>query len=194
MISIDNTLLSDELFIEKFVCDLNACKGECCISGESGAPLDEDELPLIEGVLDKVKPYLNKKGLKAIEKHGPYVLDSDGDYTTTLVGKEKECAFVVFDENKIAKCAIEMAHKDGVIDWQKPISCHLYPIRITPHKTYDALNYHHWKICKDACACGVKLNVPVFKFLKTPLIRKYGKGWYNKVEKAYTEYSQLKKA
>jgi len=194
MISIDNTLLSDELFEEKFVCDLNACKGECCISGESGAPLDLDELPLIEGVLDKVKPYLNKKGLKAIEKHGAYVLDSDGDYTTTLVGKEKECAFVVFDENKIAKCAIEMAHKDGVIDWQKPISCHLYPIRITPHKTYDALNYHRWKICKDACACGVKLNVPVFKFLKTPLIRKYGKAWYNKAEKAYKEHSDLNKA
>jgi hypothetical protein len=194
MISIDNTLLSDELFTEKFVCDLHACKGECCISGESGAPLDLDELPLIEGVLDKVKPYLNKKGLKAIEKHGAYVLDSDGDYTTTLVGKEKECAFVVFDEDKIAKCAIEMAHKDGVIDWQKPISCHLYPIRITPHKTYDALNYHRWKICKDACACGVKLNVPVFKFLKTPLIRKYGKAWYNKAEKAYKEHTELKKA
>ncbi len=194
MISIDNTLLSDELFEEKFVCDLHACKGQCCISGESGAPLDLDELPLIEGVVDKVKPYLNKKGLKAIEKYGPYVLDSDGDYTTTLVGKEKECAFVVFDEDKIAKCAIEMAHKDGVIDWQKPISCHLYPIRITPHKTYDALNYHRWKICKDACACGVKLNVPVFKFLKTPLIRKYGKAWYNKAEKAYKEHSDLKKA
>ena len=193
MISIDNTLLSDELFEEKFVCDLNACKGECCISGESGAPLDLDELPLIEGVLDKVKPYLNKKGLKAIEKHGAFVLDSDGDYTTTLVGKEKECAFVVFDENKIAKCAIEMAHKDGVIDWQKPISCHLYPIRVTPHKTYDALNYHRWKICKDACACGMKLNVPVFKFLKTPLIRKYGKAWYNKAEKAYKEHTELSK-
>jgi hypothetical protein len=194
MISIDKTILSDELFEEKFVCDLNACKGECCIIGESGAPLDLDELPLIEGVLDKVKPYLNKKGLKAIEKHGPYVLDSDGDYTTTLVGKEKECAFVVFDENKIAKCAIEMAHKDGVIDWQKPISCHLYPIRITPRKNYDALNYHRWNICKDACACGLKLNVPVYKFLQTPLTRKYGKAWFKKVEKAYQEYNDLKKA
>ena len=194
MISIDKTILSDELFEEKFVCDLNACKGECCISGESGAPLDLDELAIIDGIVDKVKPYLNKKGLKAIEKHGPYVLDSDGDYTTTLVGKEKECAFVVFDEHKIAKCAIEMAHKDGVIDWQKPISCHLYPIRITPHKTYDALNYHRWNICKDACACGLKLDVPVYKFLQTPLTRKYGKAWYKKVEAAYKEYTDLKKA
>ncbi|MHB8258731.1 MAG: DUF3109 family protein [Bacteroidia bacterium] len=193
MISIDNTILSDELFEEKFVCDLNACKGECCIAGESGAPLDLDELLIMDEIVDKVKPYLNKKGLKAIEKHGPYVLDSDGDYTTTLVGREKECAFVVFDENKIAKCAIEMAHKDGVIDWQKPISCHLYPIRITPHKTYDALNYHRWPICKDACACGIKLNVPVFKFLKTPLIRKYGKAWYNKAETAYKEHTELSK-
>ena len=194
MISIDKTILSDELFEEKFVCDLNACKGECCISGESGAPLDMDELVILDQVLDQVKPYLNKKGLKAIEKHGPYVLDSDGDYTTTLVGKEKECAFVVFDEQKIAKCAIEMAHKDGVIDWQKPISCHLYPIRVTPQKTYDALNYHRWNICKDACACGLKLNVPVYKFLQTPLTRKYGKAWYKKVEKAYSEYNALKKA
>ena len=174
MISIDKALISDEIFSEKFVCDLNACKGECCIAGESGAPLEEDELPIMEEILDKVKPYLNKKGLKAIEKYGPYVLDSDGDYTTTLVGKEKECAFVVFDENKIAKCAIEMAHKDGVIKWQKPISCHLYPIRITEHKNYTAVNYHRWKICKDACACGIKLNVPVYKFLKGPLTRKFG--------------------
>lgn len=194
MIAIDKTIISDELFEEKFVCDLNACKGECCIAGESGAPLDEDELPLLEAVVDKVKPYLNKKGLKAIEKHGPYVLDSDGDYTTTLVGKEKECAFVIFDENKIAKCAIEMAHKDGVIDWQKPISCHLYPIRITSRKNYDALNYHRWDVCADACACGSKLDVPVYRFLKGPLIRKYGKEWFAKLEYAHKEFLQLKKS
>jgi hypothetical protein len=109
------------------------------------------------------------------------------------VGKEKECAFVIFDENKIAKCAIEMAHKDGVIDWQKPISCHLYPIRITHHRTYDAVNYHKWNVCKPACACGEKLDVPVYKFLKTPLIRQYGKAWYKKLELAYAEFSDLKK-
>ena len=187
MISIDKTLISDEVFEEKFVCDLNACRGECCISGESGAPLEKEELTIIDGILDKVKPYLNKKGLKAIEKNGPYVLDSDGDFTTTLVGKEKECAFVVFDENKIAKCAFEIAHKDGATDWQKPISCHLYPIRITPHQMYDAVNYHRWNICKDACACGSKLNVPVYKFLKTPLTRKYGKAWFEKLELAAKE-------
>ncbi len=193
MINIDNTIISDDIFEKKFVCDLAACKGACCIAGESGAPLENDELPIMDAILEKVKPYLNKKGLKAIEKHGPYVLDSDGDYTTTLVGKEQECAFVVFDDNKMAKCAIEIAHKEGVIDWQKPISCHLYPIRITQRKNHDSLNYHKWAICKDACVCGEKLNVPVYKFLKTPLIRKYGKDWFKKLELAYDEFTELKK-
>jgi len=181
MIAIQNTIVSDDVLDKKFVCDLNACKGECCVSGESGAPLEQNELPILLEILEKVKPYMNKKGIKAIEKNGPYVLDSDGDYTTTLVGKEAECAFVVFDENKIAKCAIEQAYNDGVIDWKKPISCHLYPIRITSYKTYDAVNYHQWSICKDACECGAKLQVPVYQFLKGPLIRKYGEEWFNEL-------------
>lgn len=182
MIAIKNTIISDEVLDRKFVCDLNACKGECCVAGESGAPLDEDELPHLMEVLEKVKPYMNAKGLKAVKKHGPYVIDSDGDYTTTLVGPEKECAFVIFDENKIAKCAIEQAYEDGVIHWKKPISCHLYPIRITPNKSFEAVNYHSWSVCKPACECGSKLDVPVYKFLKAPLIRKYGKEWFAELE------------
>jgi hypothetical protein len=187
MIAIQNTIVSDDLLDKKFVCDLNACKGECCVAGESGAPLEQDELPILLEILDKVKPYMNKKGTKAIEKNGPYVLDSDGDYTTTLVGNEGECAFVVFDENKIAKCAIEQAYNDGVIDWKKPISCHLYPIRITSYKTYDALNYHKWSVCKPACECGAKLDVPVYQFLKGPLIRKYGEDWFNELQQVDSE-------
>jgi hypothetical protein len=187
MIAIQNTIVSDDLLDKKFVCDLNACKGECCVAGESGAPLEQDELPILLEILDKVKPYMNKKGTKAIEKNGPYVLDSDGDYTTTLVGNEGECAFVVFDENKIAKCAIEQAYNDGVINWKKPISCHLYPIRITSYKTYDALNYHKWSVCKPACECGAKLDVPVYQFLKGPLIRKYGEDWFNELQQVDSE-------
>jgi len=187
MIAIQNTIVSDDVLDKKFVCDLNACKGECCVSGESGAPLEQNELPILLEILEKVKPYMNKKGIKAIEKNGPYVLDSDGDYTTTLVGKEAECAFVVFDENKIAKCAIEQAYNDGVIDWKKPISCHLYPIRVTSYKTYDAVNYHQWSICKDACECGAKLQVPVYQFLKGPLIRKYGEEWFNELQQVDSE-------
>ncbi len=182
MIAIDNTLVSEDLFDKKFVCDLNACKGACCVAGDSGAPLDEDELPILESILDKVKPYMVKKGIKAIEKHGAYVLDSDGDYTTTLVSEKAECAFVYFDETRTAKCAIEKAYYEGKIDWKKPISCHLYPIRISKLKKYDAVNYSKWDVCKPACECGKKLDVPVYKFLKEPLIRKYGKDWFKQLE------------
>jgi len=184
MIAIDKTLISEDLFDKKFVCDLNACKGACCVAGDSGAPLDKDELPLLDAVLEKVKPYMVKKGIKAVEKFGTYVVDSDGDYTTTLVSDGAECAFVFFDKNKIAKCAIEQAYAEGKIAWQKPISCHLYPIRITKTKSYDAVNYSKWDVCKPACACGEKLDVPVYKFLKAPLIRKYGKGWYKQLEQS----------
>jgi hypothetical protein len=182
MIAINNTLVSEKLFEKKFVCDLAACKGACCVAGESGAPLDKDELHIIDTIIDKVKPYMVKKGIKAIEKQGAYVIDSDGDYTTTLVGPGAECAFVFFDENNIAKCAIEQAYYDGKISWKKPISCHLYPVRITKHRAYDAVNYDKWSVCKPACECGEKLDVPVYKFLKEPLIRKYGKNWFKDLE------------
>ncbi|MBS1636398.1 MAG: DUF3109 family protein [Bacteroidetes bacterium] len=184
MIAIDNTLISEDLLDKKFVCDLNACKGACCIEGDSGAPLDKEELEKLDGVLEKVKPYMTKKGIKAVEKYGTYVVDGDGDYTTTLVAAGKECAFVFFDEQKIAKCAIEQAYREGKVKWRKPISCYLYPVRITKHKTYDAVNYHKWAICKPACECGKKLNVAVYKFLKEPLIEKYGKEWYKQLELA----------
>jgi len=182
MIAIDKTLISEDLLEKKFVCDLNACKGACCVAGDSGAPLEEDELLILDSIVEKVKPYMTKKGIKAIEKNGSYVIDSDGDYTTTLVSEGAECAFVFFDENKIAKCAIEKAYYDRAVNWKKPISCHLYPVRITKHKGYDAVNYDKWAICEPACACGQKLDVPVYKFLKEPLIRKYGKNWFKQLE------------
>ena len=188
MIAIDKTLISEDVFDKKFVCDLNACKGECCVAGESGAPLDKEELPILDAVVEKVKPYMTKKGIRAIEKQGAHVVDSDGDYTTTLVSEHGECAFVFFDEQKIAKCAIEQAYLDGKIDWKKPISCHLYPIRITKQKHYDAVNYSKWDICKPACECGKKLDVPVYKFLKEPLIRKYGKAWFKQLEQSAELY------
>ena len=184
MIAIDKTLISEDLLDKKFVCDLNACKGACCVAGDSGAPLEKEELPILDSILDKVKPYMVKKGIKAVEKYGSYVIDGDGDHTTTLVSPGAECAFVFFDENKIAKCAIEQAFYDGKISWKKPISCHLYPVRITKHKDYDAVNYDKWSICKPACDCGAKLDVPVYKFLKEPLIRKYGKEWFKQLEQS----------
>lgn len=188
MIAIDNTLISEDVLEKKFVCDLNACKGACCVAGDSGAPLEKEELAILDNILEKVKPYMVKKGIKAVEKHGSYVIDGDGDYTTTLVSEGAECAFVFFDDQKIAKCAIEQAYIEKKIDWQKPISCHLYPIRISKFKTYDAVNYNKWSVCAPACACGEKLDVPVYKFLKAPLIRKYGKDWYKQLEKSAALY------
>lgn len=184
MIAIDDKLLSDELFEKKFVCDLAACKGACCVEGESGAPLEDDELPKIREVLEKVLPYLPEAGRKAIEEQGPYVVDDDGEYVTPLV-KGKECAFTVFEKDGTAKCGIEQAYRDDKIDWLKPMSCHLYPIRLTKLKDFDALNYHKWQICEPACDCGAKLDVPVFKFLKEPLIRKYDEDFYAKLEEAF---------
>jgi hypothetical protein len=190
MISIDNTLISEDILDRKFVCDLNACKGACCVAGDSGAPLDKDELDILTSLVDKVKPYMVPKGIKAVEKHGAYVIDSDGDYTTTLVSEGAECAFVYFDETNTAKCAIEKAYYEGVVTWKKPISCHLYPIRISKYRKFEAVNYNTWDVCKPACECGKKLDVPVYKFLKEPLIRKYGKDWFKQLEKAALVYLQ----
>jgi hypothetical protein len=198
MIAIGHTLISEDIFDKQFVCDLNACKGECCVSGDSGAPLDKKELKILDTIYPVVKPYMNAKGIDAVERQGSYVLDADGDYTTTLVSDGAECAFVFFDDKHIAKCAIEQAYLEGktqefVDDWKKPISCHLYPIRIQEYKEYDAVNYHSWHICKPACECGVQLNVPVYVFLKEPLIRKYGEAWFNEVDAIFKAYGHKKK-
>lgn len=181
MIAIENTLVSEDLLEKKFVCDLNACKGACCVEGDSGAPLEENEAHILEEIFDDIKPYMRPEGITAVEEQGKYTVDVDGDLVTPLV-KGKECAYVYFDENNTALCAIEKAYKEGKINFQKPVSCHLYPVRITNYKEYDAVNYHAWDICKPACKCGSKLNIPVYKFVKTALIRKYGEDWYKQLE------------
>jgi hypothetical protein len=185
VVIVDNKIIGDEIFERKFVCDLNACKGACCIHGDSGAPLEKDELAKLDEVMEAVKPYMNQKGLTAIKKKGLYEVDGDGDYVTPLVAPAKECAYVFFDEQKIAKCAIEQAYLDGKTNWHKPISCHLYPIRTQTLKSgAEALNYHEWEICAPACKCGEQLSVPVYKFLKQPLVRKYGSEFYEAMEAA----------
>lgn len=183
MIEIGRTLVSDDLVETKFVCDLNACKGACCVHGDSGAPLEEEETKILDEIFPKIKPYLTEKGIHAIEKEGQWMVDTDGDKVTPLVDGNKECAYTVFEKG-MALCGIEQAWKDGKIKFQKPISCHLYPVRITAYKKFDAVNYETWNICKPACACGEKLEVPVYKFVKTALIRKYGSEWYKQLENA----------
>ena len=181
MIAIANTLISEDIIEKQFVCDLTSCKGACCVKGDYGAPLEEDELPVMDAIYEKVKPYLRKEGIEAIEKQGKYLLYEKKEWVTPLA-KGKECAYTVF-ENNIAKCGIEKAFFDGKIDFKKPVSCHLYPIRITRQKNgMDALNYDRWSVCKAACKLGSSLQVPVYKFLMESLVRKYGKKWYKQLE------------
>lgn len=178
MIQIEDKLISEEIFSEEFVCNISKCKGQCCIDGDAGAPLLKEELPILDEIYPKVKPFLSEQGILAIEKNGRYEIDPlDGEFVTPLINGGA-CAYVIEDEKGNTKCGIEKAYEQGVIGWQKPISCHLYPIRITEYKEFSAVNYHHWEICSDACQLGKELKVPVYQFLKTPLIRKYGTEFY----------------
>ena len=189
MIQIDDKLISEDLFSEEFVCNLAKCKGICCVDGDAGAPLDEDETKILDEIYPKIKSYLRPEGIQAIEEQGTYTLDFEGDLVTPLVNNA-ECAYVIFDEKGYTKCAIEKAYEDGVIDWQKPISCHLYPIRITEYSNFSAINYHEWNICSDACTLGKELGVKVYQFLKKPLIRKYGEKFYQTLSEAAEEWEK----
>ena len=190
MIAIDNVLVSDQVVEAQFVCDLMKCKGGCCEDGDAGAPLEKDELEIINNIFETIKPYLTKEGLRWIEKHGRYLYDREfGWVTPTIEGKM--CVYGFRDENGIIKCGIEQAYRDGKIDFKKPISCHLYPITIKSGKKgdYDRVNYEPREtLCKPACALGKKLKVPVFEFLKEPLIRKYGEDFYNALEKVAEDH------
>ncbi len=192
MLVIDNTLITDEVLEKHFVCDLNACKGACCVKGDYGAPLEDDELEQLDKVYSKVKPYMTPAGIEAVEKQGKYLLYEKKEWVTPLI-KGKECAYTFFDKAGVAKCAIEKAYYEGKVKWKKPISCHLYPIRITKQKNgLEALNYDKWSICKAACKLGDSLKVPVYKFLKDSLTRKYGKEWYKQLEVAASRIDEIK--
>jgi len=184
MIIIGQCLVSEEIFEEQFVCDLAACKGACCVEGESGAPVEMDELPLLEASLEAANEFMTKKGKAAIAAKGNYVLDNDGDLVTTLVGNHGECAYAFFDDGGIAKCSFEKAFLEGKSTWRKPVSCHLYPIRLGKSAQYITVNYHRWLLCEPACACGIKMKVPVYRFLKDALVRRFGVSWYVELEQA----------
>lgn len=180
MIQIDNTLISDDIKEQFFVCDLDKCKGACCVEGDLGAPLEKEELAELEEVMEVVKPYLSREAIETLEKNGPYLLDEEGDFSTTTID-HRECAFAFYDEGGILKCGIEQAWKDGKTTFRKPVSCHLYPIRVERLHEYLALNYDRWHICSPACSLGEALSVPVYVFLKDALIRRFGAVWYEKL-------------
>lgn len=191
MFQVGNAIVSDEILENEFVCNLSACKGQCCVDGDAGAPLDKEETAILDQIYDKVKPYLRQEGIASIENQGKWIIGEDGDYETPLVNGS-ECAYVIFD-GKTALCAIEQAYNEGVVEYKKPISCHLYPIRIKEYSQFSAVNYHHWHICDNACSLGKELEVPVYKFLKGPLIRKFGEDWYKELEQVAIQWKAQSK-
>ena len=195
MIAIDNVLVADGVVEAQFVCDLMKCKGGCCEDGDAGAPLEKEELAQLNDVYETVKPYLTKEGIRWIEKHGRYLYDREfGWVTPTIEGKM--CVYGFRDENGIIKCGIEQAYRDGKTEFKKPISCHLYPIIANKgkDKDYDRLNYEPREtLCKPACVLGKKLKVPVYQFLKEPLVRKYGEEFYSALENVATLHAEAKK-
>jgi len=188
MFQLGKTIVSEDLIEKEFVCNLGACKGECCIAGEAGAPVSEEEVAILATIYPKVKPFLRPEGIVAIEAQGTHIT-SDLDELETPLVNGKECAYVTFSDNGTAGCGIEDAYNSGEVSFRKPISCHLYPVRVQEYSEFAAVNYHKWPICNDACTLGTSLKVPVYKFVKDALIRKFGENWYSELEKVAAEYS-----
>ncbi|MEM9675013.1 MAG: DUF3109 family protein [Bacteroidota bacterium] len=180
MIIVGNAVLSDDVKEQFFVCNLKKCQGACCVEGDAGAPLEKEELPILDEIYEDVKPFLTKVGIREIEKQGKYTTDRDNDYVTPIING-RECVYATRDKKGMLKCGIEQAYQAGKTSFRKPISCHLYPLRIDTYDNYDAVNYHRWHICNPACDLGRELGVPLYRFLKEPLIRKYGEDWYNEL-------------
>jgi hypothetical protein len=182
MIILEDILISDDLRDVHFCCDLQQCKGACCVEGDAGAPLEEEEISLLEDHIETIKLFMVPKGIEEVEKTGVFDYDAEGKYVTPLVNGN-ECCYV-YHEGGIARCVIEKAYQEMVIPFPKPLSCHLYPVRISGVGHQDAINYHKWHICRKALENGRKLNLPLYEFLEEALIRKYGRSWYNKLLKS----------
>jgi len=184
LIAIENVLLSEDIVKAQFVCDLMKCKGGCCEDGDAGAPLTNEEIDLLPEIYETVKPYLTEEGINEIEKTGLYHYDKYFGWVTPTIGG-KMCAYGFRDAAGIIKCGIEQAYRDGKTGFKKPVSCHLYPIIVRDGKNgeYDRMNYEPREVlCNPACINGKKLKVPVYQFLKEPIIRKYGEEFFNALE------------
>ncbi|MCM4157325.1 DUF3109 family protein [Gramella sp. AN32] len=189
MFQIDKTIVSEEIIKNDFVCNLSACKGACCIDGEAGAPIEPGETKIMEEIYAEVEPFLREEGKKAIKEQGVYVITENGEIETPLIDGA-DCAYVVFDTRGTALCGIEEAYNAGKISFKKPVSCHLYPVRVDDYSSFSAVNYHRWHICDDACSLGAELQVPVYKFVKDALIRKFGENWYQELEKVAGKFEK----
>jgi hypothetical protein len=178
MIDIDGKIVHIDIFLKNFCCNVCKCKGICCVEGDSGAPLEKDEVEKISELLPLIYERLTKEGRNIIDSTGISMIDVEGDLTTTICGNSGACVFAQYDDSGTAYCLIEKAWEEGLTYFRKPISCHLYPIRVKKYKSFDAVNYNVWDICKDAVIYGKEKNIKIFEFLKESLIRKYGEEWY----------------
>ena len=189
MFQLGKTIVSEDIIEKDFVCNLSMCHGACCIGGDAGAPLNTGETAILEDIYPKVKPFLRPEGIAAIEAQGVWVTGTDGTLETPLINNA-DCAYVIFDGNT-ALCGIEQAYNQGVVDWKKPVSCHLYPIRVKDFSDFAAVNYDRWDICDPACALGKELEVPIYKFVREALVRRFGEDWYADLEKVAAELQTL---
>lgn len=191
MLQIGDVVISLDVFREKFLCDLSACRGQCCVEGDAGAPVELEEIAQLEEVLPTIWEELSPEARKVIERQGVVYTDQEGDLVTSIV-HGKDCVFTCHDTSGCCYCAIEKAFREGKTSFRKPLSCHLYPIRVGHFGPYQAVNYNRWKICRAAVVLGEKEGVPLYRFLREPLIRKFGEAWYEEVEIAAEELKKQK--
>ena len=189
MIEIEDTVISLDIIERYFCCDLTRCKGECCVEGEAGAPLEKEEFDILRKILPAVWNDLSPEAQAVINRQGVGYIDRESDIVTSIVNG-KDCVFTYHDADGICKCAIEKAYNEGRIDFMKPVSCHLYPIRVTQYKDYKAVNYHQWRVCHAAEISGEQKRLPIYRFLREPLIRKFGEEWFNALDACAQEYAK----
>lgn len=192
MLQIDDKLVSLDLIERFFLCDLSYCKGACCVEGDAGAPLEKAEFDLLRKILPEVWDDLSPEAQSVINKQGVGYIDQEGEVVTSIVDG-KNCVFTYYDNKGVCKCAIEKAYHEKRIDFYKPISCHLYPVRVARYKDFQAVNYHRWKICAAAELFGKQEGIPIYRFLREPLIRKFGQAWYDELDHCAQVYLAQKK-
>ena len=193
MLQIGDTLISLDVIERDFICNLSACRGTCCIEGDAGAPITEEERLVLMKLLPEVWNDLTPAAREIIKSQGVAYVDEEGDLVTSIVGG-KDCVFTCYGEDGMCMCAIEKAYREGRVSFYKPLSCHLYPIRVTRYPAFTAVNYHRWKICKAAEVLGRKEGVKVYRFLREPLIRSFGEEWYDELDRAAQAYLQQKES
>ncbi len=190
MLLIGDKVVSTDIIEKYFCCDLERCLGQCCVEGDAGAPVSKQEAQRLEEVLPQIKDMLSPAAIRVIEEQGVSYRDRDGELVTSIVDG-RECVFTTFASGGVCLCALEAAYRQGRIPMLKPMSCHLYPIRITDYASFTALNYHNWKICKPACVLGRRKGLRVYEALREPLIRAYGEKWYEELAITAREYLKV---